>query len=144
MTKIEEAKVKSQSEADEILKGYEESSIIRLFLLTNLVRGPKSSASLHFRVPLQILASSLATIGGFPYTAPDAGGDSDGASRFDKPTLLVRGTRGHYVPDDVLPLTRRLFPQTHVVDIDCGHWVISERPGEFRDAAVKFLSQQPS
>jgi hypothetical protein len=71
------------------------------------------------------------------------------------------------VPDDVLPLTRQLFPQTQVVDIDCGHWVISERPEKFRDgkclsplldfpvcigqltrgnneAAVKFLTEQPS
>ena len=114
--------------------------MIRLFLLTNLVRSPKSSSSLHFRIPLQTLASSLSTIGVFPYTTPDEGGESDGAPRFDKPTLLVRGTRGQYVPDDVLPLTRRLFPLTRVVDIDCGHWVIAERPEEFREGECLFLS----
>ena len=64
-------------------------------------------------------------MGDFPYRDPDQ-------FRYDGPTLFIRGTRSHYVADDVLPLIGRFFPKFVVKDIDCGHWVISERPEEFR------------
>lgn len=64
-------------------------------------------------------------MGDFPYKDPDE-------VRYDGPTLFVRGTKSHYVADDVLPLVGRFFPRFEVKDIDCGHWVISERPERFR------------
>lgn len=59
--------------------------------------------------------------------------------RFEKPALFVRGTQSHYVPDEVLPLIGQFFPLFRLVDIDAGHWVISEKPEEFR--AGKFQSK---
>jgi len=68
----------------------------------------------------------------FPFRDPDA-------ASFRKPTLFVRGTRSHYVPDETLPVIGRFFPRFEVVDIEAGHWVVSERPEEFRVAVVGFL-----
>lgn len=64
-------------------------------------------------------------MGDFPYKIPDE-------MRYDGPTLFIRGTKSHYVADDVLPLIGRFFPRFEVKDIDCGHWVISEKPEPFR------------
>lgn len=131
MRKIEEAKVKKQSDADELLKPYAEELPIRQFLLTNLVRSADNS-HLKFRIPIAYLAAALDNMADFPFKDPDT-------ARFEKPALFVRGTKSHYVADETLPIIGRFFPRFQVTDIDCGHWVISEKPEEFRKAVVEFL-----
>ena len=74
---------------------------------------------------MKILATNLDNMGDFPYKDPDM-------FRYDRPTLIVRGTKSHYVADDVLPVIGKFFPKFVIRDIDCGHWVISEKPEEFR------------
>jgi len=64
-------------------------------------------------------------MGDFPFKDPEA-------ARFEKPALFVRGTQSKYVPDDVIPIIGRFFPRFELADIDCGHWVISEKPEDFR------------
>lgn len=64
-------------------------------------------------------------MGDFPFKDPQE-------ACYKGPTLFVRGTRSHYVADDVLPVVGQFFPKFVVVDIDCGHWVISEQPEAFR------------
>ena len=100
---------------------------IRQFLLTNLVRDVESK-KLTFRVPVRILGLALDKMGDFPFKDPEA-------TRFDGPALFIRGTQSHYVADEMLPLVGRFFPRFEVKDVDCGHWVISEKPEEFRQGA---------
>lgn len=64
-------------------------------------------------------------MGDFPYKDPSK-------VRFEKPALFVRGTKSKYVPDDVLPIIGQFFPKFRLADIDAGHWVISEKPEDFR------------
>ena len=64
-------------------------------------------------------------MGDFPFKDPDE-------ARYDRSTLIIRGTRSHYVADDVIPLIGRFFPRFELRDIESGHWVISERPEAFR------------
>ena len=97
---------------------------IRQFLLANLVRPPDSD-HLRLRIPIKTLALNLDRMGDFAFNDPDK-------VRYDGQTLIVRGTRSHYVPDDVLPLIGRFFPMFKLVDIDSGHWLISEKPEAFR------------
>ncbi|KAH6684394.1 prolyl oligopeptidase-like protein [Halenospora varia] len=131
MRKIEEAGVTKQIEADEILKGYEESLPIRQFLLGNLIV-PKDGKTRKFRVPLKVLASALDNLGDFPFKDP-------GEVRFEKPALFVRGTQSKYIPDEALPIIGQFFPRFELADIDAGHWVISEKPEDFRRVVVEFL-----
>ncbi|KAL8960590.1 MAG: hypothetical protein Q9193_002733 [Seirophora villosa] len=131
MREIEEAGVRKQAEADQILKKYEDLVSIRQFLMTNLVKGPQSS-SLTLRIPTKTLMLSLGNMGDFPFKNPDE-------TQYKGPTLFVRGTRSHYVADDVLPVIGRFFPKFIVHDLDCGHWVISEQPETFRQAVVGFF-----
>ncbi|KAL1876327.1 hypothetical protein VTK73DRAFT_9570 [Phialemonium thermophilum] len=141
MKRIEQAGVTRQSEADKILAEYEKSLPIRQFLLGNLHR-PKAQGdggngsntqTQKFRLPLSVLARALDNLGDFPYKDPRE-------VRFEKPALFIRGTHSKYVPDEVLPLIGQFFPRFELVDIDAGHWVISEKPDAFRQAVVRFLS----
>lgn len=132
MKKIDEAAVTRQAEADKILEPYEKSLTIRQFLLGNLHRPADGSNTQKFRVPLHILAKALDHLGDFPFKDPND-------VRFVKPALFIRGTQSKYVPDEVIPLIGQFFPKFELVDVDCGHWVISEKPEEFRRAVIEFL-----
>jgi len=61
----------------------------------------------------------------FPFTDPEK-------VQFKKPALFIRGTKSHYVSDETLPIIGRFFPKFQLVDVDGGHWVISENPEAFR------------
>ncbi|KAJ4424621.1 hypothetical protein N0V82_000753 [Gnomoniopsis sp. IMI 355080] len=132
MKRIEAAGVTSQKAADEIMAADEESLPIRQFLLANL-HTPPGEKTKKFRVPIDILGKALNHMGDFPFKDPRQ-------VRFEKPALFVRGTKSKYVPDEVLPVVGEFFPRFEVVDIDAGHWVISESPEAFRQAVVQFLS----
>ncbi|KAH8664339.1 Alpha/Beta hydrolase protein [Xylariales sp. PMI_506] len=132
MRRIEEARLTKQSEADKILQEYEKDLPVRQFLLGNLYRPEGGTSPLKFRVPLSILGKELDNMGDFPFKDPDA-------ARFEKPALFVRGTKSQYVPDEAIPLIGRFFPRFSLVDIDAGHWVISEKPEPFLKAVVEFL-----
>ncbi|KAK3359257.1 Alpha/Beta hydrolase protein [Lasiosphaeria hispida] len=124
MKKIDAADVTRQAEADKILEPYEESLAIRQFLLGNLHR-PDGGRTQKFRVPLPILTKALDHLGDFPFKDPSA-------VRFPKPALFIRGTRSKYVPDEVIPIIGQFFPLFRMVDVEAGHWLISENPEEFR------------
>ena len=133
MRRIEEAGVRKQSDADTILKAYEESLPIRQFLLTNLFRDVDGIQK--FRIPVSTLAASLDKMADFPFKDPEE-------ARFEGPALFVRGTKSRYVADEMLPVIGRFFPKFEVVDVECGHWVVSEKPEEFRKAVVDFLQEE--
>ncbi|TIC99144.1 Abhydrolase domain-containing protein C22H12.03 [Colletotrichum higginsianum] len=135
LKRIEAAGITRQAQADQILKEYESSLPIRQFLLGNLHRPQPDKPEQKFRVPLDIISRSLNHMGDFPYKDPTK-------VRFEKPALFVRGTKSKYVPDDVLPIIGQFFPKFRMADLDAGHWCISEKPEEFRQAVVEFLKEQ--
>jgi pimeloyl-ACP methyl ester carboxylesterase len=134
MRVIEDAKLTKQSDADAVLQKYEEALPIRQFLLTNLTRSPDTKA-LKFRIPIKTLANSLGHLADFPFRDPDE-------VRYEGPTLFVRGTKSHYVADEALPLIGRFFPRFELLNIESGHWVISEKPEDFRRGVVDFLQRK--
>jgi pimeloyl-ACP methyl ester carboxylesterase len=134
MKKVEEAKPKSQKAADEVMQPYAKELPVRQFLLSNLAR-PAPGEPLQWRIPINILAKSLDNMADFPFTNPDE-------HSFSKRALFIRGTKSHYVSDETLPIIGRFFPRFELVDIDCGHWVISEKPEEFIKAVVDFLKEE--
>ncbi|KAK2072254.1 hypothetical protein P8C59_006621 [Phyllachora maydis] len=138
MRKIEAAAVTKQAEADKILEPYEPNVTIRQFLLGNLHRprgADDAKTTLAFRVPLGVLGRALDHMGDFPFR--DAA-----AARFPGRALFVRGTRSRYVADESIPAIGAFFPRFELVDVDAGHWLISESPEEFRRAVVGFLASQ--
>jgi len=135
MREVEKVKIKRQSEADELLKPYAKELAVRQFLLTNLIRSKKEPQHLVWRVPIGILAAHLNDMADFPFRNPDE-------TRFQKPTLFIRGTKSHYVPDETLPIIGQFFPRFEIRDVDAGHWVISENPEGFRKTVVEWLADK--
>ena len=133
MKKVEDSGVKTMKEADRILQSYEESLPIRQFLLTNLIKAEDGTQK--FKVPLKYLTPSLNGLGDFPFRDPDE-------TRYEGPTLIVRGTKSHYVSDETLPICGRFFPNFERADVDSGHWVISEKPEEFRQGEFSKTSEE--
>lgn len=86
---------------------------------------PQNETKKKFKCALGILSGSLDNLGDFPFKDPEK-------LRFEKPSLIVRGTQSPYVPDEALPVIGRFFPRFTLADIDAGHWVISEQPEEFK------------
>ncbi|KAF7586567.1 hypothetical protein BBP40_008666 [Aspergillus hancockii] len=134
MQHIEAKNVSKQSDADKILKDYEESLPIRQFLLTNLVRG--EDGTMKFRVPVSILGEALGEMANFPYA-------ESGSVTYDGPTLFVRGTRSRYVSEDAIPAIKKFFPNAQIADVEAGHWLISENPEGFKQEVVTFLQETP-
>lgn len=64
-------------------------------------------------------------LGDFPFKRPQD-------YRFEKPSLFVRGTKSNYIADDAIPAIGEFFPCFRLVDVDAGHWLISENPEAFR------------
>lgn len=91
------------------------------------------STYLEFRIPIKVLAAALDHMGDFPFKDPDE-------ARYDGPTLFIRGTKSRYVADDILPLIGRFFPRFELQDIESGHWVISEKPEQFRQGKLVILA----
>jgi pimeloyl-ACP methyl ester carboxylesterase len=133
MREISKKNPSKQSEGDQILEPFAPELPVRQFLLTNLIREKDQGKDrLAWRIPLEGLAKGLDHMGDFPFDSPET-------ARYEGPTLVVRGSRSPYVPDEVLPVFGQFFPRFKLVDIDSGHWVISEKPEEFRRAVVEFL-----
>ncbi|CRG86743.1 Abhydrolase domain-containing protein C22H12,03 [Talaromyces islandicus] len=136
MKEIAAARVAKASEADKILTKYEPSLPVRQFLLTNLIRdSDNENKTMKFRVPLDILGSALDNMADFPFSKSNPGPTYNG------PTLFVRGLQSTYVGEKTVPAIRRFFPNAKLADIDAGHWVISEKPEEFRQAVLKFFRE---
>ncbi|SZF05545.1 unnamed protein product [Blumeria hordei] len=130
MQQVELMKATKNSEAEKILQHYVESYPVRQFLLANAYR--TKSNSMKFQIPLETLAYSLPNLGDFPFKQPTK-------SRFNRPALIVRGTKSDYVPDECFPVIERLFPRYSSTDIEAGHWLISENPEAFLKATIDFL-----
>ncbi|KAH9842247.1 alpha/beta-hydrolase [Teratosphaeria destructans] len=134
MRKIAEANVTKQSDADALLADYEPALPIRQFLLSNLARDQETGVQ-TWRIPIKYLANALDNMADFPFKDPEA-------AQWKGKALFVRGTKSHYVSDETLPIIGRFFPRFEVRDVEAGHWVISERPEEFRRAVVDFLLER--
>ena len=148
LAEVNKARIKTHSEGERILAQYEEvsshafiaecsmqltlgekSAAVRLWLLSNFIKDSHHAPYLKLRLPLDTLGNALDALGDFPYQPPSS--ESKGVN-FTKPALFLRSYQSHYIPDDALPLTRSFFPESKVVDFDCGHWIVQDRPEEFR------------
>ena len=121
----------SLKEADAVLKEVEPSLPIRQFLLTNMRPAANGNGGYTCRVALDIVEQGLANVAGWPYVAPPC--------MYGGHTLLVRGTKSSYVPDESLPDVARFFPRFERLDIAAGHWVVAEQPAAFMAGLTRWL-----
>ena len=121
--------ISSRNEADEILSQHVPQADVRQFLLKNLQR--KSAGGFSWKINLPVISAKLANIGmdlHFPGT-------------FDKPTLFIRGSRSKYISDADSDRITEVFPKAELESMDTGHWVQAEKPQEFADMVIRWLTK---
>lgn len=119
----------SRNEADAILSRYEPLVSVRQFLLKNLYRNEQGR--FDWRLNLPVIERELHGIGD-ELTNPRI---------VTEPTLFMRGSESPYITDEDIPAIKRIFPNAYVETIQgAGHWVQAEKPVEFVETLMKFLS----
>ena len=123
--------IASRNEADEVLAGFVPEQEVRQFLLKNLQR--KSEGGFTWKLNLPVIDKNLSNIGlDLRYTG-----------KFEKPTLFIRGTKSKYVRDEDMTRVKEIFPLADLISLDTGHWVQAEKPKEFVDVVMQWLTAHP-
>jgi esterase len=121
--------IASRNEADERLSAYVPEPDVRQFLLKNLQRKPEGG--FVWKLNLESLDRNIEKIGA----------DVDESKKFEKPTLFIHGSRSNYVRQEDIPRIKTIFPKSQVATLDTGHWIQAEKPREFVEAVMNFLSK---
>ncbi|KAG6337112.1 hypothetical protein ID866_1986 [Astraeus odoratus] len=133
MEEVERSGITARKEADRILGHYEKDPNVRAFLLTNLgVNGGPSTSPLKFKVPIDILKEGRPEIESFPW-AP-------GERISHGHTLFVKGMKSKYINRHNTPVIREFFPGAAIEELNTGHWVHAEKPNEFKNVVIDFIS----
>lgn len=121
--------IKGRNEADAVLQAYEPILAVRQFLLKNLYRNEQGV--FDWRINIPVIERELHGIGE-QLTNP---------SIVTTPTLFIRGSESPYITDEDLPEIKRIFPNSQVQTIQgAGHWVQAEKPTEFVDVLMNFIT----
>ncbi|MBP6386269.1 MAG: alpha/beta fold hydrolase [Pseudarcicella sp.] len=124
------ATLKSRTEANEILRNYEENEGVRQFLLKNLYRNPSKNNAFDFRINLPVISKNIDVVGH----------ELMHEKSIEQPVLFVKGEKSHYIlPEDERKIWE-LFPNYQIQTIsDAGHWVQADKPEEFLTVVKDFV-----
>lgn len=79
-------------------------------------------------MPVETLSTAIRPLGEFPYHLEE----NEAIRQFNGRVLFLRALQSGFIPESALPLINSFFPSSEIVDIDCGHWIVQEKPEEFR------------
>lgn len=122
--------VTSRKEAEEILSEGITDFGTKQFLLKNLYWKEGEKERLAWRFNLDVIARDIDVVS----EALEVSG------KINVPTLFLRGSKSHYIPDEDIPLIKELFSGSEITTIaNAGHWLHAEQPQAFFDAVMEFL-----
>lgn len=121
--------LKSRTEANELLKRFEDSEGVRQFLLKNLWRNPVKNNEFDWRINVPVITQNIDIVG-FELSNEHA---------VNQPVLFIRGSESHYIqPEDERKIWE-LFPEYELITIEgAGHWVQADKPKEFLEIVQRF------
>ncbi|WP_299337358.1 alpha/beta fold hydrolase [uncultured Psychroserpens sp.] len=130
LSALDFSEIKSRGEADKLLSKYVPEMGTRMFLLKNLYWIEKGQLAL--RINLDTLKENVSEVGeALPLH-----------SKFEKPTLFLRGDKSEYVMPSDEKLIKQHFPLADIETIsNAGHWLHAENPSDFYDAVINFVSK---
>ena len=129
LSALDFSELKSRGEADKILSQYVSEIGTRMFLLKNLYWIEKGKLAL--RINLDVLKDNVSEVGeALPIH-----------SKFEKPTLFLRGDKSEYVTPNDEVLIKQHFPLARIETIsNAGHWLHAENPIDFYAAVINFVT----
>lgn len=131
LSALDFSKIKSRGAADTLLSQYVSEIGTRMFLLKNLYWVEKGQLAL--RINLDILKDQVSEVGeALPMH-----------SKFDNPTLFLRGDKSEYVLSTDERLIKQHFPLANIETIrNAGHWLHAENPKDFYEAVINFVTSE--
>ncbi|MCF6271999.1 MAG: alpha/beta fold hydrolase [Rhodobacteraceae bacterium] len=127
MQAVDLTQVSRRAEADAQLARYVSSAPLRAFFLQSLML---ENDGARWQLNLEVLGAQMPEIMDFP----------DISTRFDGPTLFLRGAGSDYVLPEMHEDILRLFPKAEFKSIKgAGHWLHAEKPREFQESVEAFL-----
>jgi pimeloyl-ACP methyl ester carboxylesterase len=122
--------VESRTEVEDQLALKIPNLRLRQFLMKNLYW--KDRDSLGWRSNLEAIRDNLESMyDGVFYS-----------TRYEGPSIFIRGGNSDYVLDDDLPAIKENFPGTEIVTIEDGtHWVHADEPEQFFEITSRFLEK---
>ncbi len=130
LASIDLKSLKSRTEANELMKRFEESEGVRQFLLKNLWRNPTKNNEFDWRINVPVITKNIDIVGH----------ELSNEKVVQKPVLFIRGSESHYIqPEDERKIWE-LFPNYELVTIEgVGHWVQADKPKEFVETVLNFI-----
>lgn len=122
--------IKTRKEAEAILSSYIDDFGTKQFLLKNIYWKEGPNEEMDWRFNLKVITENYdAIIAAVP----------KGSSPID--TLVIRGGNSDYIQDNDLEDFKTHFPNYHLEIIEgSGHWVHAEKPVEFFETVLKFIT----
>ncbi len=123
--------LENRTEANEIMKRFEDNEGVRQFILKNLYRNPEKG---HFdwKLNLAVITKEIATVGD----------EIQLKNNIHTPSLFITGSESSYVDELDKKHIKQYFTNATFVEIaGAGHWVQAEKPIEFLAALNNFLNQ---
>ena len=132
LASIDLKSLKSRTEANELMKRFEESEGVRQFLLKNLWRNPEKNNEFDWRINVPVITKNIDIVGF----------ELSNERVVQNPVLFIKGSESHYIqPEDERKIWE-LFPNYELVTIEgAGHWVQADKPKEFVEVVLKFTEQ---
>ena len=121
--------LKSRTEANDLLKRFEENEGVRQFLLKNLWRNPAKNNEFDWRINVPVITKNIDIVGF----------ELSGEKPVKKLILFIKGSESHYIqPEDERKIWE-LFPDYELISIEgSGHWVQADKPKEFVEIVQRF------
>ena len=117
-----------RSDVEAILSQHIDDAGTRQFLMKNLYW--KEPGQLAYRFNLDVFNEKIENIG---QALPEG-------TKFDGPTLFLRGDRSNYIKDEDFALIKTHFPNAEIKGIaNSGHWLHAENPKQFMEETLGFL-----
>ncbi len=133
MQQVDLSSAKKRSEVEDMLAPFIQEPRIRLFVLKNLYRTENNQFA--WRININGIAQNLNQM----FDAIDT------LTKFEKPTLFIKGGASDYITLKDFPQIRYNFPHAEIVTIaGASHWVHVEAPEKFYQITSGFLTGNPS
>lgn len=126
MLTVDLASMQTRSDVDHALSSTIEETMVRQFLLMNLV---KSDGRLAWRINLGALKANYPAL----QQAVCA------SARYDKPSLFIRGERSDYVRNNDIEQIKTHFTKAQFASMPTAHWVHAEQHQAFSEIVAQFL-----
>lgn len=122
--------LQNRSEADQMLARFVHEADVRQFLLKNLTRN--SSGGFEWKINLKAIDQNIEAIGeGMVFSG-----------KYNGSTLFIKGRQSNYYVQGDEALANKIFTKATWVTLETGHWVQAEKPKEFSEVVLNYVSHQ--